>query len=78
MFFSAAGAYRLAPGTSPLNQDPVMNRVARLVAFVVIAVGLTACANPMAPSAKCSPKQGSACTNLDYVNPNVDYVNPNV
>jgi hypothetical protein len=55
-----------------------MTRVARLVAFVVIAAGLSACANPMAPSAKCSPKQGSACTNLDYVNPNVDYVNPNV
>lgn len=56
-----------------------MNRVARLVAFVVVVVGLSACTNPMAPSAqKCSPKQGSACSNLDYVNPNVDYVNPNV
>ena len=55
-----------------------MTRVARFVAFATVVVGFTACSNPIAPSAKCSPKQGSTCTNVDYVNPNVDYVNPNV
>ncbi|MGQ0648324.1 MAG: hypothetical protein ACT4P7_12210 [Gemmatimonadaceae bacterium] len=56
-----------------------MTRVARFVALVAVVIGFSACSNPMAPSAKkCSPKQGSSCTNVDYVNPNVDYVNPNV
>jgi ABC-type oligopeptide transport system substrate-binding subunit len=56
-----------------------MTRTLRFVALVSVVVGLSACANPTAPSAKkCNPKQGSACTNVDYVNPNVDYVNPNV
>ena len=77
MFFSAAQPYTLGPGTPPIKRNPVMSRGARLVAFVVVVVGLSACANPLGPSA-CAPKQGSACSNLDYVNPNVDYVNPNV
>ena len=56
-----------------------MTRAVRFFAFVAVVIGFAACASPTAPSArKCSPKQGSACTNADYVNPNVDYVNPNV
>jgi hypothetical protein len=56
-----------------------MTRVARFVAFVAVVIGLSACANPMAPNAgKCSPKPGSPCVNVDFVNPNVDFVNPNV
>ena len=56
-----------------------MIRAFRYFAFVAVVIGFSACANPIAPSAKkCNPRQGSACTNVDYVNPNVDYVNPNV
>lgn len=56
-----------------------MTRVVRFVAAAVVIAGFTACANPTAPtSAKCSAKQGSACANVDFVNPNVDFVNPNV
>ncbi len=58
-----------------------MNRVSRLVAFVVVIAGLSACTNPMAPSTKLdyvNPNVDYVNPNVDYVNPNVDYVNPNV
>ena len=55
-----------------------MTRVARVVAFVATVAGLSACTNPLAPSAKCTALKGSACTTTNWVNPNINWVNPNI